>query len=264
MNAVLLLRGGTEALAWLGASIVGYLSAISATFLVAQRFNGIGRWSRAEVVFMLGYAMLVNALLEMFASYNVRMISRRIGRGQLDHTLLQPQPLWLSLATEGFAPLDEAAAVLIAAALMAWSSHAAGVRGGLEWTVLLALNVAASMVVLLAFQYGWGSVAFWAPRSAEEINSSSSRFTTQLSGLPLDSVGPALRDSLLTAIPVGLLAWFPCRALLGVSPRVPFGTFLTPAVAIILGAVALWLFHRGLRHYVRTGSNRYLAFGHRR
>ena len=55
---------------------------------------------------MLGYAALVRGLLDMGFSYNVLHISRRIGRGQMDHTLVQPQPVWMGLLTEGFMPFS--------------------------------------------------------------------------------------------------------------------------------------------------------------
>ena len=86
--------------------IVLSLSGVMAVFLLAERFAGIGAWSRDQILFMLGYAALVQGLLEMFFRYNVLAISRRIGRGQLDHTLVQPQPLWMALLTEGFIPFS--------------------------------------------------------------------------------------------------------------------------------------------------------------
>ena len=63
------------------------LSGVMAVFFLAERFAGIGAWSRDQILFMLGYAALVQGLLEMFFRYNVLAVSRRIGRGQLDHTL---------------------------------------------------------------------------------------------------------------------------------------------------------------------------------
>lgn len=69
------------------------LAGVTAVFLLAERFEGIGLWSRDQIVFMLGYAALVRGFLDMGFSYNVLHISRRIGRGQMDHTLVQPQPV---------------------------------------------------------------------------------------------------------------------------------------------------------------------------
>ena len=82
------------------------LAAAAGTLLLAERFAGIGAWTRDQVLFMLGYAIVAAGILSLFFGFNVLFISRRLGRGQLDHTLLQPQPLWQSLLTEGFMPFS--------------------------------------------------------------------------------------------------------------------------------------------------------------
>ena len=86
--------------------IILNLAGVTAVFLLAERFEGIGLWSRDQIIFMLGYAALVRGFLDMGFSYNVLQISRRIGRGQMDHTLIQPQPVWMGLLTEGFMPFS--------------------------------------------------------------------------------------------------------------------------------------------------------------
>ena len=100
------------------------------------------------------------------------------------------------------------------------------------------------------------------PRAAEEITSSTWRMIDQLKTFPLDGVGAVLATGLLTALPVGLVAWFPCRALLGLDPN-PYAAGVTPLAAIIFVAIAIWVFRKGMQHYGHTGSQRYLSMGHR-
>jgi ABC-2 type transport system permease protein len=264
MNAAQVMRSRGELIAWSVASVIGNLGAVTGTFLIAQRFDGIGRWSRPEILFMLGYAILVNGVLAALAGFNVSMVSRRIGRGQIDHTLLQPQPLWLSLLTDGFAPLEELGTIAIGAGLVAFAAHAAGVEASPGWAALLALQLLSSMLIVVAYQYAWGSVAFWTPRAAEEINSRTNDITWSVANLPLDGVYGWLRAGLLSAIPTGFVAWLPSRALLGIRPAYPAAPLLTPAAAAAFAVLALLVFRKGLDHYVRTGSSRYSSFGHRR
>ncbi|GAC1399923.1 MAG: ABC transporter permease [Chloroflexota bacterium] len=247
----------------LASDLIRVLGAITGTFLLAERFGGIGRWSQPHVLFMLGYAMMVTGLPEVFFNYNVAYISRRVGRGQLDHTLIQPQPLWLTLLTEGFAPISGGAELVPGTVLLvATTAHGAfAVTAGS--LALLAVNVLASSSIALAFTFLWGSLAFWAPRAAEELNSSSWRLLHGLKAFPLDGTHPALLGGLLTIVPVGFLAWYPCRALLGLD-RAPLAPALTPLAAVAFIAAAIIVFRRGMRHYGHTGSQRYLAFGHRR
>ena len=71
---------------------------------------------------------------------------------------------------------------------------------------------------MLSFAYLWGSLAFIAPRGAEEINSTTMRLLEQLKPFPLDGVGGrALGRLLLSVVPAGFLAWLPSRVLLGLD-----------------------------------------------
>jgi ABC-2 type transport system permease protein len=256
-----LTRDARHCLTWVFADLVCAVASISGVLLLAERFQGIGRWSRWEVLFMLGYAQMVSGLLGALFGFNILFISRRIGRGQLDHTLLQPQPVWMSLFTEGFSPVDGVAAFTPGLALIAWSLRHLSVRVTPEWTALLLASLAASGTIVTAFSFICGVLAFWAPRGAEEISSSALRMVDRLRPFPLDGVPPALAGGLLTLLPVGFAAWYPSRALLGHDP---VGRWITPLAAAAFAALAALLFGAGLRQYGRTGSLRYSDFGHRR
>ena len=125
---------------------------------------------------------------------------------------------------------------------------------------MLACNVVASCAVVLAFSYLWGSLAFWAPVAAEEISSRAFGFMYQLKAFPLDGLSSFLLAGMLTVLPVGFVAWYPCRQLLGIAPP---DFWHTPLAAAAVSLVAAIVFRRGLKHYARTGSQRYVGWGHR-
>jgi ABC-type uncharacterized transport system permease subunit len=208
---------------------------------------------------MLGYSLVVRGLVECIFGWNMAHISRRIGRGQLDHMLLQPRPLWMIVLSEGFSPVTGSGMLVAGSSVL---GNVVGPDLSPDW-VLFVPNVVASVAVVIAFSYAWGSIAFLAPRAAEELNSSTMAMVDQLRGFPLDGLGSGLLALLLSVVPVGLVAWLPARALLGLHPS-PAAAWLTPIMACLLGAVALFIFNRGLEHYGRTGSSRYLSSGHRR
>ncbi len=249
-------------LSWTLSEIVISLASVTGMWLLSERFLGIGVWTRPQVLFLLGYAATVSGLTELLFGYNVAMISRRIGRGQLDHTLIQPQPLWLSLLTEGFVPISGSLVVLPGVGLMLWGLHRLPIHITLIWILWLMLSLAASVGVALAYQFVWGSIAFWAPRSAEEINTSTSRLVDQLKPYPLDGLGIAMTGGLLSVLPIGFVAWMPCHALIGLSVS-PYVLWATPIAALVFGLLAAGLFRLGMRHYGRVGSQRYSPFGHR-
>jgi ABC-2 type transport system permease protein len=214
------------------------------------------------VVFLLGYALTVRGSINTLFNYNVAFISRRIGRGQLDHILIQPHPLWMGLLTEGFAPVTGGAMLVPGVGLLAWSSHALQLPMSPAWLALLVGHLIVSMAIVLAFNYAWATLAFWAPRAAEEINSSTWQLMMQLQGFPLDGLPGLVLGGLLTVVPVGLVAWLPARALLGIDTP-SWGLAIVPGAGLVLVGIAVAIFMRGLQHYGRTGSTRYLSWGHR-
>jgi ABC-2 type transport system permease protein len=250
------------ALTWYLSDALVNLASVTATLLLAERFAGIGAWNYHQVVFMLGYATMVGGLMYVFFGYNVMTISRRRGRGQLDHTLIQPQPIWLSLLTEGFMPFSGSSVLLAGIGLLVWAIGKLALAISPGWLALLALNLVASLAVVLAFSFLWGSLAFWAPLAAEEISSSSVQLLGQLKPFPLDGLGPLLLSGLLTVVPVGFVAWYPSRALLGLDPS-GWSGWSTPLMAVVFALATSWLFRKGLRYYGRTGSQRYSSLGHR-
>jgi ABC-2 type transport system permease protein len=263
LDLMFMTRSPRQLLGYTLSDAVLSVAAAMATLLLAERFEGIGAWTTAQVVFMLGYATVASGLVGMLFGYNVLFISRRLGRGQLDHTLVQPLPLWMSLLTEGFTPFSGSAEIVPGLVLMLLAADGLSLTPSPAWLALLALNLLASAAVVWSFSYFWGSLAYWAPRAAEEISSSAMRMMGQLRSFPLDGAPPPLAGGLLTLLPAGLVAWYPCRALLGVDSS-PYGAVVTPAAATLLFALSLYAFRKGVKHYGRTGSQRYSDFGHRR
>jgi len=104
MEFLIMTRDLKTFLSWTVADGLLNIAAVSGMLLLAQRFAGIGPWTKYQVIFLLGYGAFTDGLVGTFFNYNVSFISRRIGRGQFDHTLIQPQPIWMSLLTEGFSP----------------------------------------------------------------------------------------------------------------------------------------------------------------
>ena len=240
--------------------IILNLAGVTAVFLLAERFEGIGLWSRDQILFMLGYAALVRGFLDVGFGYNVLHISRRIGRGQLDHSLVQPQPLWMGLLTEGFMPFSGSWSLLTGIGITAWAIGRIGAPFPVQWWLLFAGNLLASCAVALSFSFLWGALAFWAPVAAEEISSRATNFLYQLKSFPLDGLSAVVLTGMLTVLPVGFVAWYPCRQLLGIAAP---HFWHTPLAALLLALAAGFVFKKGMHHYAQTGSQRYLGWGHR-
>jgi ABC-2 type transport system permease protein len=259
---MLMTRSTAEFWIWALTDTIMNAAAVAGMVMLATRFNGIGGWSQPQIVFMLGFGALSKGMVNLLFGYNVSAISRRIGRGQLDHTLIQPQPLWMAFITEGFNPAFGLPTLVPGGGLLIWSLYHMSIHTSPCWWLQFFGYLACSIALVIAFQWLWGSMAFYAPRAAEEINSSTSELMEDLKTFPLSGRSPAIRDLLLTAVPAGFVAWAPCAALL----RVPdaMHPLLTPSASAIACGIALLAFRKGLAYYQISGSQRYSDFGHRR
>jgi ABC-2 type transport system permease protein len=247
---------------WLSDLLVA-VAGVTAALLIPQTFGGIGPWDKHQIAFMLGFGLLAHGLLDVFFGFNVKFISRRVGRGQLDHSLQQPHSLLTTIVTEGFVPFSGACALVPGISLIIWSSVRLGLEIRPDWVAAFVVQLVAAGVITMSFHFGWATFAFWAPRGAEEISSSTNRLLDQTRAYPLDGLSSAVLGALMTVVPVGLLAWYPSRALLGLE-RSPLALWLAPAAAVVFLLIATLAFRRGLAHYAHTGSVRYTDFGHRR
>lgn len=262
MNLVLFLRSKQQFVTWIIADLLARGGSIAAVLLLAERFDGIAGWSQTQLLFLLGYGLMVSGIEMLFFSYNLSAVSRRIGRGQLDHSLLQPQPLLTTLLTEGFAPLDAATLLVPAGTMMALSLSAESIAVTPLLLLAIAASLAASTVILVGFNFLFGALAFWAPQGAEELSPAATGLLQSLKIFPLDVAAPALRILLVSVIPAGFLAWVPAGTLLGRADASPLAA--TFAAAAVVGSLAAFVFHKGMTHYGHTGSQRYSEFGHRR
>lgn len=259
-----LLRDTKYAILNILADVISSLASVSGVFLLAMRFECIGGMEKFEVLFMMGYITTITGLFQLFfAMNNVGHISRRIGRGQLEHSLIQPVPLRTQLMTEGFIPFTGSSNLICGIGIVAFAIIKLGIVPPLWWYMSFVLYVFVSLAIIIAQSYFISSFAFYAPAAMEEISTLVIDDLGSLSNYPLSGMPNWIRIPLITVLPYGLLGWLPTMILLGKPPfmlasALPF---------IVLGAlflITLITFKKGFKHYVKTGSNRYKSIGHRR
>ena len=157
-------------------------------------------------------------------------------------------------------PFSGSWSLLTGIGITAWAIGQIGAPFPVQWWLLFAGNLLASCAVALSFSFLWGALAFWAPVAAEEISSRAVGFLYQLKAFPLDGLSAVVLTGMLSVLPVGFVAWYPCRQLLGIAaPQL----WHTPLAALLLALAAAVVFKKGMEHYAQTGSQRYLGWGHR-
>jgi ABC-2 type transport system permease protein len=263
MDLAWLARDTRYALLGIGGDIINNLATASGVFLIASRLGGIGGMSVDEVLFMMAYSTLITGIFIMFGSANNIHISRIIGRGQLEHTFIQPVPLGLQLATGGFAPFTGSGNVIIGLILSVIAVNRLNLPVSPFWLVSYVMYLITTMTIIIARSYLVSSAAFYAPVAAEEISGTAIDGTWFLSTFPLSGMPGYIQIPLLTILPDGLMAWFPSMCLLG-KPPLSFGAYYPMFFALLMCAAARTFFSKGLRYYVKKGSNRYVPYGFRR
>ncbi len=263
MDLVWLLRDTKYAILGIVGDIVNNIATVSGAFLIASRFGGIGGMSADEVLFMMAFSTMNTGLFTMFGSANNIHISRIVGRGQLEHLFIQPLPLVLQLSTSGFSPFTGGSNIIMGIVLMVISVGRLSIQVTPAWVLMLTAYLVATLAVIVARSYLVSSIAFYAPVAAEEISSTVIEGTWVLGTFPLSGMPLFIQVPLLTILPEGLMAWFPALCLLG-KPPLNLSAYYPVLFALLLFLITRIVFKKGLDHYVKKGSNRYVPFGFRR
>ncbi len=266
MDLQWLLRDTRYFLIQMGADAVSIAASVSGMLLLAARYQGLGGMDGHALLFMMGYSTLVYGLyLIFFGSNNAGQISRTIGRGQLDHCMLQPVPLWAQLITQGFAPFSGGMTFLTGIGMMAFATGGMELAVSWRWCLSLVFCVACSAAVLVCSIYLISCLAFFAPSAAEEISSEALFLFTSTWVYPLGGLAPLWQVLFCTALPVGVSAWLPSALLTESLPgkQTPAALLLMSVVAAALFLMTLLVFRKGLKHNAKDGCPRYVGFGHR-
>ena len=238
-------------------------ASISGILLLAVRFGGIGGLNSDEILWMLSFFTLSGGFTWMACgNFNALHISRRIGRSQVDHMLIQPCPLWMQLLTEGFMPFSGNSGFLAGIILTAASTARLGIAVTPGWLAILALYCVARMGVGVGIAYIAGSAAFYHPVACEELSSVALDMLETTGKYPLVSLPFWLQAILTTALPVGLMSYLPSMVLLQ-KIHAPAAYVWPFAVAAALLSLAGLIFRKGLKHYASHGCPRYKEMGHR-
>ena len=261
MDLLWLLRDTRYFLLQLVSDAVTGICTITGVLLLSVSFGDFSGMSQEEILFMMGYSVFLDGIYTVFfIGNNTSMVSRIIGRGQLDHIMIQPVPLWTQLLAQGFSPFSGSPLLILGTGLSWYGAVRAGVAISPGWVLLFLFYSACSCLIMLSFLYLLSCTAFYSPAAAEEIAGTVRDLFSSLKTYPLGKMNGTVRGIFLTLIPIGLASWLPSLILLRTGGK---GGIYIPAAAAVLFTVALLFFKKGLKHYVLHGSPRYTGFGHR-
>lgn len=242
---------------------IGSIAGISGVLLLSVRFGGVGGLSTDEMLFLLSLSMLGDGVMSLFFSgFNTAHISRRLGRGQLDHMLIQPVPLWMQLLAESFLPVTSNSQLIFGIALMGFTLPKLSLALGVGWWLLLVGFLLVRVVLTLSLSYLVGVSAIWQPVACEEISSVMLELCGSLTSYPLAGLPAPLMLVLETVLPIALMVYLPALTLLGKAGG--FLEWVWPfLLSVVFASAATFAFRKGLKHYAKVGSRRYRNMGFR-
>lgn len=251
----------TAAVMILSETVLG-LSALAGTALVAVRFGGMGTLTSDEVLFFLAFHLFSQGVeVMLWGGFNVIEISRRIGRAQVDHMLIQPIPIWMQLFTEGFMPFSGCPKFLCGVAALILSVPRAGIAVTPSWLALLFALTLARITLHISVAYLAGCTAFYSPVGCEEMSDVALSLCDTVIQFPLSGMPGTVQKLLFTVAPLGLFTYLPALILLSRADAVLAAWPLL--AALVLAQCAQKVFKKGMKHYVKNGCARYKSMGYR-
>lgn len=203
-------------------------------------FRSVGGWTREDMALLMGMMMILVGASGVFAG-GYRDMAATILNGELDGLLTQPKGLIGRILSRE--SLAGAWGDLVGGLVLLTGFAGLGLAD-LPWT-LTALAIGG--VVYLSAGLAFGSLAFWAS-GARSFSRELMDFTLLFSTYPGSIYQGAVKVIAFTVLPAGFIVLTPASLI-----RAPGAKALSVAVVAAGGyaAVALGLFHLGLRRYRR-------------
>jgi ABC-2 type transport system permease protein len=211
--------------------------------------QSIAGWSKYEMMLLVGTSMLIQRFLMGFFWSSIFEMGRNVRTGNFDFFLAQPGNVMFMATTRKLDP-DGLLNSFVAAAVVAYSAQQLGLHPGMGQIALYAGLVLCGLVIHYSILVLSISAVFWLT-SAQGVEGG--YFTlTEFSRLPREAFKGVSNVLFVWLLPVVVVSNAPARVLLhGFELR--WALWLA-GLAALWFALAVLVFHRGLRRYASASS----------
>lgn len=195
----------------LATDIFWYLAQIIVFESLYRFTDRIGSWTLEQSRVFLGLLFVADGIYMVFLSENLDRMSEKVRKGELDLLLAKPvnSQFMLSLQRVGTAMLGN---LVVGSGYLIWALHQYSDFSGLRLLWILVL-IPSGILCLYSFRFMFSASATIFTKSE---NLQYVWYQVYRLGLRPDSIyAPWLRGIILSAIPVGMVASIPARAVLG-------------------------------------------------
>lgn len=217
--------------------------------IIYSHTDSIAGWSEHQMLLLVGTTLLVQRLLMAFFWSNLFEMGRNVRSGHFDFFLAQPGSPLFMVSTRKF-DLDGLVNVPVALAVIFYAAHKLQLDPTAGQIALYALFVLCGLVVHYSTLLAIISLVFWL-QSARGIEGGYFGLS-EFSRLPREALRGAAAVVFVYALPVVIVSNVPARVLIH-GPEPAFALWLVGAAAAWF-AVAVWIFHAGLRRYASASS----------
>ncbi|MGC4073024.1 MAG: ABC-2 family transporter protein [Nibricoccus sp.] len=241
------LMWGLVELFWMGVNV-------ALVSVIYQHTESIAGWSKYQMLILVGSSMIVQRLLMGFFWSNLFELGRNIRSGHFDFFLAQPGNLMFMASTrkvelEGLLNVFVATGVVVYAARELGLHPDAGTIAIYVFMLLCGLAIHYSLIVLAV------SITFWIIKS-EGLEGS--YFTlTEFSRLPREAYRGLFKGVadvvFVYALPVVVVSNVPASVLIENGLDATQALWLL-GITVVWFALAVFVFHRGLRRYSSASS----------
>lgn len=232
------------------ASLLSQASGLAVVGIIFANVPALRGWTRSEVFFIYGFALMAQALFESVADGFYWFSDKYVIQGEFDRILLRPLNPLFQVLLENF-NLEFLPDFILGAAILATASASLGLGIGLGWILLLSLMLLGATLVLTGIFLALASVSFWAE---DRVGILPPVYNLMAFGrYPISIYQKALRILLSWVLPFGFVAFYPATGFLGREEfRIHF--LGTPLAGILVAAIGYRLWRAGVRRYQSTGS----------
>jgi ABC-2 type transport system permease protein len=214
-----------------------------------EHTNSIAGWSKYEMTLLVGTSMLIQRLLMGFFWSSIFELGRNVRSGNFDFFLAQPGNVMFMATTRKLDP-DGLLNCFVAGGVVMYSVRQLGLEPSVGAITLYVGLLFCGLVIHYSILVLSISAVFWLT-SAQGIEGG--YFTlTEFSRLPREAFSGVTNVLFVWLLPVVVVSNAPARVLLhGFEPR--WALWLA-ALAAAWFALAVFVFHRGLRRYASASS----------
>ena len=232
------------------ASFLGTAAAFGFLLIVFSRVPAVKGWTFEEMVFLYGFSLIPLGVFNVF-SWNLYLFSDRyLIEGRFDRVLVRPVDSVFQVLFEAFR-LESLQETITGHGAVIWASRRIGLSFGPADILIFTLWAIFGAAIYLAIFIGLTATSFWIE---DRIGIVPPVFNLmQFGRYPLTIYDGWIRFTLSFVIPFAFASFYPVMHFLRRKEFAP-EFWAVPGIAAASIAIALAVWHNGVKRYHSTGS----------